>query len=98
MSLSRKSSRAIDVDGTTYRWTFTVNDGWSDIIVQIAGGNGAKLCLRTSWMDTGIPAPAQVTPADVASGIRFSLKNGWIAEQSGATFVLKISDGKYLPK
>lgn len=88
MSLAVKGSRTITVDETTYRWAVSPDSGYDVLVVQGAGGKGAKLFTAidntdaryTSANDNGIFA---ITPALVTSIIRQARENGWNPNKTG---------------
>ncbi|MEU8636747.1 hypothetical protein AB0C38_31635 [Amycolatopsis sp. NPDC048633] len=87
MTLARKGSRLITVDGTDYRWTVrpkpTYTQGLGSTMtfaVELAERPGATLVV-----DTGRPRPDNwlhlatepVRPAEVADGVRAALARGF---------------------
>ncbi len=87
MTLSRKDSRPITVDGTDYRWTVRRKPTYSrglgatmTFAVELAEQPGATLVVDTgrprpdNWLD--LPTEP-VRPAEVADGIRAALARGF---------------------
>jgi len=97
MSIPKKGSRAIEVDGVAYRWrirrrpTAQQARGRSPLILAVAveTGNGPALIVR---LDRCHPKnkvgrwSTAVTPRDVAFCIRDGLAAGWEPHQPGRTF------------
>lgn len=105
MSLVRKGSRLITVNGVVYRWRIRRKPTYSQGIaetpltfaVEHADMPGAPLVVQTvhnhpgNWM--GAPAAA-TRPADVEAAIRAALRQGWQPALRGPVFHLDInSDG-----
>ena len=101
MSMSKKGSRPISVDGTDYRWSFFENSGWNDVLVQVAHGRGRKLHVHVEWEQVpaqpNMPGPL-ITPAFVREAILTGLRDGWEPEQTGENFSLRCSRGKFAPE
>ncbi|MEV6874027.1 hypothetical protein [Amycolatopsis sp. NPDC051128] len=87
MSLPRKSSRPLTVDGVEYRWTVRRKPTYGQAIggtmtyaVELADRPGATLVV-----DTGRPRPDNwlhlptepIRPAEVADGIRAAVARGF---------------------
>ncbi|GHG35183.1 MULTISPECIES: hypothetical protein [Amycolatopsis] len=87
MTLPRKGSRLITVDGTAYRWTVRRKPTYSKglgatmtFAVELAEGPGATLVV-----DTGRPRPdnwlhlttESVRPAEVAEAVRAAVATGF---------------------
>ncbi|MFG2036476.1 hypothetical protein [Dactylosporangium sp. NPDC048998] len=99
MTLNRKGSRRIVVDGVEYRWTvrhrptYSQANGWTPLtfVVQADSGRGAVLVVSSAlahphnWL--GLSAGA-VRPALVAEAVRRAVAAGWRPEQAGAAFAL----------
>ena len=99
MSLARRTSRKIIVDGTAYRWTASGDSGWINVVVQHASGDGAKFHARApyfDWYDAHwyeINAPVSprlpnVTPAIVRRLIEAGRAAGWNPATAGPPFQL----------
>jgi hypothetical protein len=87
MTLSRRDSRPITVDGTVYRWTVRRKPAYSQglgatmtFAVELAEQPGATLVVDTgrprpdNWLDL---STEPVRPAEVADGIRAALARGF---------------------
>ena len=95
MSLSRKNSRNIQVDGKSYCWMFFENSGWNDLTVQSASGGGRKLSVQIPWENDGsanMPYKS-VTPSMVSRAIRFALESGWNPVENGSPVVCRFHNG-----
>ncbi|MFC9895980.1 hypothetical protein ACFVMC_20015 [Nocardia sp. NPDC127579] len=88
MTLTRKGSRSIVVDGTEYRWTVRRKPTYTQALgsdmafaVELADGPGPVLVVRTGRPrpDNWLNLPTQpVYPAEVAAGIRTALSQGFV--------------------
>ncbi|OXM59265.1 hypothetical protein [Amycolatopsis vastitatis] len=87
MTLPRKGSRLITVDGTDYRWTVRRKPTYAQglgatmtFAVELADQPGATLVIDTgrprpdNWL---YPAAEPVRPAEVAASIRAALARGF---------------------
>jgi hypothetical protein len=105
MTLSRKGSRRITVDGVVYRWrlrgkpTYSQGMGWSPCIYAVdrPERGGTTLLITTdrlhpsiAWIKSEI---RPVLPAEVANTIRIALARGWEPATNGPPFHLDLSDG-----
>ena len=91
MSLSRKKSRKISIDGHDYRWVFSPDSGYFNVIVQIADGAGARLEAQSSsdWVNYG---DAQISPGIVEKLIRLAIEDGWEPTERGVPFSVRSFD------
>ncbi|GAB4586720.1 hypothetical protein Ntsu_45520 [Nocardia sp. IFM 10818] len=104
MTLTRKGSRRITVDGVVYRWrvrgrpTYDQGNCWSPCTyaVELAEGGGAVLVVKTdrphpsNWAGR---AAEPVLPGEVAETIRVALERGWVPSGKGTGFRLDMSRG-----
>ncbi|MFC9293858.1 hypothetical protein ACFTWH_08825 [Streptomyces sp. NPDC057011] len=104
MTLVRKGSRLIAVDGTTYRWRLRGRPTYGQSLVmspltyavEHAQASGTTLVITTNqphpsnWFGT---AGSPVLPAQVADGIRTALADGWTPASPGSPFHLDQSAG-----
>lgn len=102
MTLVKKGSRQIVVDGDTYRWRvrhkpgYSQGNGWTPLTfaVEAAAAPGRTLVVRTgyahpeNWL--GLPTSA-VRPADVAQAVRNALLRGWSPDAAGSPFILDLT-------
>jgi hypothetical protein len=78
MSLAKKGSRVVDVDGRGYRWrVLTAHDPNFAIVVQLAEAPGQRM---VTWVH---PPAALITPELVRRAIRDALANGWTPDRRG---------------
>jgi len=101
MTIPRKGSRPIIVEGTTYRWmvrprpTHAQGVGESALTFAVARENdsGSTLVVTTGAArpDNWLHLPGTtVTPELVEQAIRTARSNGWRAEQDGSAFKLNM--------
>ena len=97
MTLARRWSRNITLDGVEFRWkvrgkpTYSQGLAWSPLsfVAELAEGSGALLVVKlpyahpSNWFD--LPGIA-VTPGLVAESIRSALASGWKPGRSGPAF------------
>ncbi len=102
MTLVKKGSRQLDIDGTTYRWrlrgrpTYCQANCWGNMTfaVELAEEPGATLVVDTGRPHTAnwMHAPtAPVLPVEVARAVRKALTAGWRPGQRGSAFHLDLS-------
>ncbi|MEU8280290.1 hypothetical protein ACFYOK_20680 [Microbispora bryophytorum] len=103
MTIPRKGSRPITVDGVAYRWrirhkpTYHQGNGWSPLTfaVQSAEGPGRVLLVSLpflrpdAWLGERTMA---VRPALVAAVIRVALQHGWDPRQAGLAVDLGVTE------
>lgn len=103
MTLARKGSRRITVDGIPFHWkvrgkpSYSQANGWTPLIfvVEQAERPGALLvaslpCAHPgNWLD--LPAGA-VVPGMVASAIKQALTDGWQPSSPGPAFMLTLDE------
>ncbi|GAA1463787.1 hypothetical protein NE857_00330 [Nocardiopsis exhalans] len=106
MSLLRKGSRRITVDGADYRWrirhrpTYSQGNGWTNLVfaVEYAESPGRALVVETgnprpdNWLGLG-PA-VSITPVVVAAAIRRALKEGWSPQATGSPHHLTLTEAE----
>ena len=98
MTMSRKHSRLITVDGTPYRWTLggssrqDVSD--RNIVVELAESPQSTLVATPTAIDIwfGDDYIYEVTPALVETGIRKAIRLGWNPSASGTFRLLSDYD------
>ncbi|MEU1878564.1 hypothetical protein ABZ470_14730 [Streptosporangium sp. NPDC020072] len=103
MTMPRKGSRLIGVDGTAFRWrirhkpTYHQGNGWSPLTVTVerAAEPGCVLvvslpCARPdNWLGERTIA---VRPALVAGCVRRAIEQGWNPGRPGSAFTLTIAE------
>jgi hypothetical protein len=103
MTLARKGSRRIIVDGVEFRWvvrrkpTYNQGNAWSPLIfvVERAKGPGAILVVSLPYArpDNWLGRPSgPVHPVMVASSVRLALAGGWQPARPGPAFTLKLAE------
>ncbi len=83
MTLPKKSRKVIVVDGVTFHWTRGKIPENMWVTVQHGSGHGSLLRIDLY----GVPLPN-----DIADGIRFALRSGWVPESAGEMFYLGFTD------
>ncbi|MEV6964740.1 hypothetical protein AB0M47_06445 [Hamadaea sp. NPDC051192] len=103
MTVARKGSRRIVVDGVQFRWTvrrrptYCQGNGWTPLIfvAEPAAGPGGLLVVSMPWAHPGNwlghPTGA-VRPAMVAASIREALARGWQPAKLGPPMKLAFAD------
>lgn len=98
MSLTKKGSRTIVVDGQHYRWTVRKSPSYSQALantpltfaVEATEKSGNVLYVKLArvrpdnWLQIRSSPP--ITPAEVARFIRQALQSGWDPAKPGAPF------------
>ena len=81
MTLARKGTRKIVVDGVHYRWTVAPNDepGVGIVVEHYV----RPACRLVSWVEHGVV----ISPALVRRAIVEALGAGWLALEPGPDFV-----------
>jgi len=82
MTLAKKGSKPITVEGTDYRWAVSPDSGYAVLVVQSASGRGAKLIIYVDWSrykysfshTTGI---IEIKPSLVGRLIGQARRKGW---------------------
>jgi hypothetical protein len=106
MSIPRKGSRTINVDGLQYRWLirkkasanqYEFEGGQMNVAIECIETEGATLLVETvrprpEWSsERAVP----VTPADVAEWIQIAMADGWCPGKPGPIYRFKErNDGK----
>jgi hypothetical protein len=93
MSIPKKGSRQIEVDGVTYRWMVRRRAPWHSLsfAVERDDVSGSILSVRLPvprpdpWL-IGTNGDKVITPKYVAEIIRFSLTIGWRPESAVTPF------------
>ena len=101
MTIARKGSRPIIVDGVAYRWSVRPRPSYSQglangsltfaVVTDEAPGSTLVVTLDVARPDNWMHEPsASITPATVEGAIRQALLHGWRPEQTGSAFPLQI--------
>jgi hypothetical protein len=77
MGLARKGTSLITVDGFAYRWLVSGNDGWLDLVMELAEGHSQRIVIQMNY-DVG-----QLTPGFVRRMILAGLAAGWTPSKRG---------------
>jgi hypothetical protein len=104
MTLTRKGSRHIVVDGTAYRWrlrrrpTYSQALAWTPctFAVEHADGGGTTLVVTTAHAHPGNWLGREyrpVLPTDVRQAVEHALREGWNPASPGSPFHLDFSNG-----
>ncbi|GAB7188692.1 hypothetical protein ATKI12_8523 [Kitasatospora sp. Ki12] len=101
MTLAKKGSRRIVVDGVEYRWRVSRKHWCCDYdaatlgyAVEAAARPGTTLVVETGRPSVAEPRAAAgelVLPREVAAGIRAARSAGWTPGRDGAPFKLRLS-------
>ena len=98
MSIPRKGSRKITVDGRQYTWIATGNDDVIDLVVCDNDSNGQKLQAQFKYQIDYTSRPAVynfvITPAIVRQVILYGLAQGWTPTQRNPHLQLGFLDDK----
>lgn len=104
MSMPKKGSRRLVVEGAPFRWrvrarpTYSQGLGWSPLTVGVEaepGGVVLVLVFGAARPDNWVGEPASIaTPAAVEDGIRRALDAGWIPDQPGAPTFFEMATGR----
>lgn len=101
--ISRKGSRAITVRGRPFRWTVRRKPTYAQAVAMtgfnlaavLAARRGSTLVVRLPQVHPSnmfeIPS-AGVTPAQAADYIAKALDAGWLPEEPGPMFELRVSE------
>jgi hypothetical protein len=105
LAIRKKGSRRIVVDGAAYLWRFprrptqSQQDGWPGVFVTANRADCPRASLVIAFPQrfhlsgpVGQVPPRPVLPSDVAAGIRAALRAGWVADQPGQQFVLRLTE------
>lgn len=82
MTLPKKGSRLISVDGVSYRWLVTGNDMVIDVIVEQDEANGQKLKSQFKYHDhapdgSSTAQRRTISPETIHQLISQAIKQGW---------------------
>ncbi|GAA3082256.1 hypothetical protein [Streptosporangium carneum] len=103
MTMPRKGSRSITVDGTAFRWrirhrsTRRRGDGWSPLTVTVERTEEPGRVLMVSFPFARPDNPLgertiAVCPTLVAGCVRRALEAGWTPGQQGSAFPLTVTE------
>jgi len=100
MTISRKGSRRVLVDGVPYRWTVRPSPSYSQALAQSPmsfavvneSSPGSTLVVQMNGPrpDNWLKEPGiTVTPSVVQQAVRSALARGWRATERGAPYILE---------
>lgn len=92
MSFAAKNSRAITVDGISYRWALSPDSGYDVLVVQSASGVGVKLRVYIAYSTVAYSGAEpdgrlSVTPGLVTAIIRQACEHAWLPSEKGRDMV-----------
>jgi hypothetical protein len=101
MTMPRKGSRLITVDGTTYRWavrpkpTYCQGLDWGPLTFAVeqadTPGQVLSVATRSPRLDNWLSLPGKpVTPRIVEQSVRTALATGWEPDRSDGAFRLSL--------
>lgn len=108
MSLSKKKSRKIVVDGLEYRWSPSQDSGFMILVVQHISGKGKKVEVIISddkniiiengsySIEFGDTNKLIITPRLVETIVKDSIKLGWNPIEKGPPVQLTLNDKKLI--
>ncbi len=105
MSLSKKKSRKIVVDGEEYRWSPSQDSGYMVLVAQGSNGKGKKLEVIISddknivvedgyTIEVGSSDKLMITPSLVEKVIADALVKGWNPSTKGPPVELSLINGQ----
>ena len=86
MTLPRRKSRRIEVEGTAYRWLASGSDEGINVYVELAENPGQLLCRTYDYRYDEAGNQIPVASGDVASLIRSAIERGWVPDKRGPDF------------
>jgi len=107
MSLSKKKSRTIVVENTTYRWVVSPDSGYGVFVAEKENIKGRKIEV---YFDTDIDSfwiefpnteklnLRLITPIDAASIISEAIKQGWNPEERGKPIVFDLDNDNLIKR
>ncbi len=81
MTLKKKTTRRIVVDGRSYRWIAAPNDEGLAFVVEHESGHGQRVVAK--WYEHG----TVISPGVVRDVVVRALENGWRPDQPGPELV-----------
>lgn len=102
MAIPKKGSRAIVVEGESYRWTVrrrpsyiqAISQGPLSFAVELetSGQTTLVVTVNVSRPDNWVGSPSKaITPATVEGAIRKALQQGWQPSENGSPYALQLS-------
>ena len=108
MTMPKKGSRIIVVDGSAYRWLIRRRDKYDQVCfgigrLRVAIERNEKpnrtLLIYTDRPhphDLGPPEVIPITPSDISNWIHEAIKLGWAPNQSGPQMHVIIEEGRMM--
>jgi hypothetical protein len=105
MTISKRNSRTVIVDGEEYRWSPSQDSGYMILVVQNSSGQGKKLEVVISddkniviengsyTIENGDSNKLMITPKLVQQVIREAIVLGWNPTELGPPVELSLNDG-----
>lgn len=104
MTLPKKGTRKIVIDGYSYSWIASGNDGWIDLIICSTYEPGQKLLAQFSYLsfyiETDISTNSEIKqgltipPSLVKKVIEYGINSGWSPDKKGTDLQLGCLDKK----
>lgn len=98
MTLPRKGSRTITVDGCDYRWVVSADSGFMLLVVERDNGTGQRMEASFGYGDRDGGQDHEVTPAVVGRAIALALQEGWRPNGTGMPFRLADAETRLWPR
>jgi hypothetical protein len=102
MTMAKKGSRLITIDGTQYRWKVRGRPTYSQLLtwtpltfaVENAAEPGSLLTVSTNFDHPHSigDRPGVILPATVVSAVRTALSQGWQPSPPGPAFPLTLNE------
>ena len=89
MSLAKRTSRTLSINGVRYRWAVSPDSGYLWLVVEHAHRPGQRIEAKFVYHDVVQPDGAfseqrrSVSPGVVRAVVEHALANGWQPEQGG---------------
>ena len=90
MSLRKKGSRRLIIDGTSYLWQVRENQDCKTLAIQ-AEDQGQSLIAGFHEWNYSFFERVTITPSIIKIIIQHALRNGWQPTESGPSFYLSFS-------
>lgn len=96
--LARQGSRLITLESAVFRWAVAPDDGFIDIIAELAGVPGCRLEVQADYEDRpddmrlpGEPPHRIVMPALMSQILKLALESGWRPDDKGPPLRFRLS-------
>lgn len=107
MTLPKKKSRIINIDGVKYRWMVGPNDGYNVFVAEKEHIKGLKIQVHfdievnrssSEFSDTNNLNLKILKPKDAETIIRQALNDGWEPEKKGRPIVFDLKDDRIIKR